>query len=118
MSIRSLKRLRRRLIPVLAIAAAIAPPAAQAKPMPDGGSSSGSAIVVPASGLDQTHVIPGYGAPRSVVATGAPVTVPAKSGGFTWGEAGYGLLIGLVGALAIAAAVVGLRRQKHAEPAF
>ena len=136
MSTSSLKRLKRRLIPLLAFAAAIAPPAAQAKPMLEGGSSStGTSVVIPASGLDQTRVIPGYNAPQLVTATRpddrgtrasfvdelqqpVPVTASTPSGGFSWGDASYGLLIGLVGALAIAAAVVGLRRQKQAEPTF
>ena len=88
MSIRSLKRMKRRLIPVIAIAAAIVPTTAQAQVMLDGGGSgSGSTGVVvrpddrgarglvftqiahPVSGLDQTRVIPGYNAPKIVTAT-------------------------------------------------
>jgi hypothetical protein len=86
MSIRSLKRMKRRLIPVIAIAAAIVPTTAQAQVMLDGGGSSASPTVVrpddrgarglvysqiaqPVSGLDQTRVIPGYTAPALVAAT-------------------------------------------------
>jgi hypothetical protein len=86
-STRSLKRLKRRLIPVLAIAAAIVPTSAQAQVMLESGSSTGSpsAAVRPddrgarglvysqvahrVSGLDQTRVIPGYNAPRIATAT-------------------------------------------------
>jgi hypothetical protein len=64
MSIRSLKRIKRRLIPAIAIAAAIVPTTAQAQVMLEGGSSSSGAVG--ASGLDQTRVIPGYNAPKIV----------------------------------------------------
>jgi hypothetical protein len=87
MSIRSLKRMKRRLFPVIAIAAAIVPTTAQAQVMLDGGGSSASSptvvrpddrgarglvysqIAQPVSGLDQTRVIPGYNAPKFVTAT-------------------------------------------------
>jgi hypothetical protein len=174
MSIRSLKRMKRRLIPVLAIAAAIVPTAAQAKPMTDGGSSTSKPIVVrpddrgarglvysqlahrvsgldqtrvipgynaPAtsvSGLDQTRVIPGYNAPQVVSATRpddrsdrgtfvsqirqphvTPVSVSSPGGGFSWGSAGFGVIAGLLAALALAAAAIGLRKQRqHTELAY
>ena len=78
--------MKRRLIPVIAIAAAIVPTTAQAQPMLEGGGSGSTGVVVrpddrgarglvftqiaqPVSGLDQTRVIPGYNAPSLVTAT-------------------------------------------------
>jgi len=139
MSIRSLKRIKRRLIPAIAIAAAIVPTTAQAQVMLDGGSSSGSTgVLVPASGLDQTRVIPGYNAPQFVTATRpddrgdrgtivtqvrqphlVPVSVSSPSGGLNWGSAGFGVLAGFLAAMALAAVAIGLRRQRqHAGLAY
>ena len=151
MSIRSLKRMKRRLIPVIAIAAAIVPTTAQAQVMLDGGGSGSTGVVVrpddrgarglvysqiaqPVSGLDQTRVIPGYNAPALVTATRpddrsdrgrivtqirqphiVPVSDSSPSGGFNWGFAGFGVLAGLLAALALAAAALGLRRQRQHE---
>jgi hypothetical protein len=157
MSIRSLKKMKRRLIPAIAIAAAIVPTTAQAQVMLEGGggSSASSPTVVrpddrgarglvvtqiaqPVSGLDQTRVIPGYNAPSFVTATRpddrsdrgkivtqirqpqfVPVSDSSPTGGFNWGSAGFGVLAGFLAAMALAAAAIGLRRQRqHAGLAY
>jgi hypothetical protein len=129
--------LKRRLIPAIAIAAAIVPTTAQAQVMLDGG-GSGSGIARPASGLDQTRVIPGYNAPQLVTASRpddrgdrgtivtqirqphvVPVSVSSPSGGFNWGSASFGVLAGFLAAMALAAVAIGLRRQRqHAGLAY
>jgi hypothetical protein len=148
--------MKRRLIPAIAIAAAIVPTTAQAQVMLEGGGTPGSSgvairpddrgarglvltqIAQPLSGLDQTRVIPGYNAPSFVSATRpddrndrgkivteirqprlVPVSVSSPSGGFNWGSAGFGVLTGFLAAMALAAAALGLRRQKqHAGLAY
>jgi hypothetical protein len=133
-SIRSLKRLKRRLIPVLAIAAAIVPTSAQAQPMLDGGGSSTAtptAAVRPDDRGNRGVVLSQIQQPSGVTATRpddrgnrgsyvdqiqpAPVTDSAPSGGISWSDASFGALLGFVAALALAGMAIGLRRQKHGE---
>jgi hypothetical protein len=137
MSIRSLRKIKRRLIPVIAIAAAIVPTTAQAQVMFDGGGSgSGSTGVVVrpddrgARGLVFTQVQspalvtanrPDDRGDRGKIVTQirqpqvVPVSVSSPGGSFSWGSAGFGVLAGLLAALALTAAALGLRRQGQHE---
>ena len=136
MSIRSLKRLKRRLIPVLAIAAAIVPTSAQAQAMLEGGSAGPATprahiwnsydvggMLVPANGTFQGVAAARpddrgtRGAVVDEIQQPAPVPISAPSGGISWSDASYGALLGFVAALALSGMAIGLRRQKHGEPA-